>query len=109
MRRRSARARPPAGRRRLSPVPLQPVKILFVLANVEWGGVKTWALDTAVVLSRRGHRCMMIGRCGNPSVQACHAARVPTHGLIFGPFGTPLVGVQGAVRARQTAVDVLIV
>ena len=58
------------------------MNILFILANVEWGGVKTWALDTAIVLSRRGHRCMMAGRRGNAWVQACHDAGLPTRGVV---------------------------
>jgi hypothetical protein len=85
------------------------VNILFILANVEWGGVKTWALDTAIVLSRRGHRCMMAGRRGNAWVQACHDAGLPTRGLSFGPFGTPIAVVRLAALAREMAADVLIV
>lgn len=85
------------------------MNILFILANVEWGGVKTWALDTATVLSRRGHRCIMVGRRGNPWVQACHDAGLPTRGFTFGPFGTPLVVVRLAALAREMAADVLIV
>jgi glycosyltransferase involved in cell wall biosynthesis len=85
------------------------MNILFILANVEWGGVKTWALETAIVLSRRGHRCMMAGRRGNAWVQACHDAGLPTRGFTFGPFGTPIAVVRLAALAREMAADVLIV
>jgi len=85
------------------------MNILFILTNVEWGGVKTWALDTAIVLSRRGHRCMMAGRRGNAWVQACQDSGLPTRGFTFGPFGTPIAVVRLAALARETAADVLIV
>lgn len=85
------------------------MNLLFILANVEWGGVKTWALETASVLSRRGHRCMMAGRRGNPWIQACHDAGLPTRGFTFGPVGTPIAVVRLAALARETAADVLIV
>ena len=85
------------------------MNILFILANVEWGGVKTWALDTAVVLTRRGHRCMMVGRRDNPWVEACHDAGLSTRGLTFGPFGTALAVVRLAALAREMAADVLVV
>ena len=85
------------------------MNILFILANVEWGGVKTWALDTAVVLSRRGHRCMMAGRRSNAWVQACRDAGLPTRAFTFGPFGTPLAALRLAALAREMAADVLIV
>lgn len=85
------------------------MNILFTLTNVEWGGVKTWALETAIVLSRRGHRCMMAGRRGSPWVQACHDAGLPTRGFTFGPFGTPIAMVRLASLAREIDADVLIV
>ena len=79
------------------------MNILFILANVEWGGVKTWALDTAIVLSRRGHRCMMAGRRGNAWVQACRDAGLPTRAFTFGPFGTPLAALRLAALALDNA------
>jgi len=85
------------------------MNILFILTNVEWGGVKTWALDTAIELSRRGHRCMMAGRRGNAWVQACRDSGLPTRGFTFGPFGTPIAVVRLAALAREMAADVLIV
>jgi glycosyltransferase involved in cell wall biosynthesis len=85
------------------------MNILFSLAHRRWGGEKIWALETASALTRRGHRCVMVGRRGNPWVKACQDAGLPVRGFSFGPRGNPVVAMRVAALAREMAVDVLIV
>lgn len=40
------------------------MRIVYVNSTHKWGGVKTWTLDTAVWLAKRGHEITLFGRPG---------------------------------------------
>jgi len=85
------------------------MNILFANATVDWGGVKTWTLEMACRLSNAGHRVEVIGRKGDRWVDACRAAGLETHALVFGPHFNPWAIARMTVIARRMSADCLVV
>lgn len=67
------------------------MRLLIVNSTRKWGGVKTWSLRTACSLSERGHQVTVVGRRGDPFVQACRDAGIDSHGLAFGASWSPFM------------------
>ena len=65
------------------------VRLMIVNSTRKWGGVKTWSLRTARSLAERGHQVTVVGRSGDPFVQACRDAGLDSHGMSFGASWSP--------------------
>lgn len=86
------------------------VKLLFTNGTRDWGGEKSWALETARCLERRGHACAMLGRAGDPWIDACRDAGLATRGVQFGRVIFHPTGVASVYRiARALRPDCIVV
>ncbi len=86
------------------------MRILFANATHDWGGEKSWALETALCLKERGHACVMVGRRGDRWVDECVAHGLDAHGLRFGPAIFNPLGIRNLLRvARSHRPDFILV
>ncbi len=67
------------------------IRLLFVNSTRKWGGVKTWTLRVASSLQAAGHGLTVVGRKGDPFVDACQKAGLNAPGLPFGASWSPLM------------------
>lgn len=63
--------------------------VSFVNATHRWGGVKTWTLSVIRGLDARGHAVQVIGRPGDPFLDAAHRAGARIEAVSFGPDWNP--------------------
>lgn len=83
------------------------MKITFVNATRKWGGVKTWVLDFAAMLSQKGHSVRIYGR----QPEFINAARIRVgHGehMAFGPDLNPLAVMRFMRAFREQGTQVVI-
>ncbi|MCH2171776.1 glycosyltransferase family 4 protein [Myxococcota bacterium] len=86
------------------------MRILFSNGTRDWGGEKTWAIETASFLQGQGHACAVLGRLGDPWVEACAQQGLESHGIRFGPAIFNPVGLFNYFRvARAFAPDCILV
>jgi len=86
------------------------MRLLFTNGTRDWGGEKTWALELASFLERRGHACMMVGRRDDPWIDACAATGLESHALRFGPAIFNPVGIGNLHRvAKRHRPDCIVV
>jgi glycosyltransferase involved in cell wall biosynthesis len=84
------------------------MNVLFVNATRTWGGVKTWMLELAAFLGRRGHGVVMVCRPGDAMADLCPQRGVSCRTVRFGPDLSP-VTVAWFLRAfREHATDVVV-
>jgi len=85
-------------------------RVLFVNATRNWGGEKTWALETAQCLEARGYSCLMVGRPHDRWVTECGRAGLDSRALRFGPAIFNPLGVRGLHRiVRRYRPDCILV
>ena len=77
------------------------MRLIFANSTVDWGGEKSWALETATHLARKGCECVMIGREGDRWVEACRDAGLTSHGIRFGPGIFNPLGIHGFHRVAK--------
>jgi glycosyltransferase involved in cell wall biosynthesis len=84
------------------------MNVLFVNATRTWGGVKTWMVELASFLGRRGHGVTVACRPGNLLQAACAERGLTCHAVRFGSDYS-LVTIARFVRLmRRQHADVMV-
>lgn len=84
------------------------MNICFVNSTNKWGGVKSWTLDVACGLTKRGHHAVIVGRPG-PFVDKAREMGLEALGISFGPDFNPLLISRFMGMFRRGKVDLVVV
>lgn len=66
-----------------------PLNIVFISAARQWGGVKTWMINLADFLARRGHQVSVVCREHDALVAECRKREIPCYPIQFGMDFSP--------------------
>jgi glycosyltransferase involved in cell wall biosynthesis len=84
------------------------IRLLFVNSTRKWGGVKTWTLRVASSLQAVGHDLTIVGRRGDPFVEACQKEGLEACGLPFGASWSPLMIWRLVSLIRRKKIELVI-
>lgn len=84
------------------------MNICFVNSTNKWGGVKSWTLDVACGLTKRGHHAVIVGRPG-PFVDKAREMGLEALGLSFGPDFNPRLISRFLGMFRRGKIDLVVV